>query len=248
MRLLFILALAATIGTGGPARSCALKLLLSWDVSPSMTVDEYRIQRNGTAQAFRHPRIKNAISLSRGGVAVALLQWAGPEEQELSVPWVKLRDGRDAEAFADVIDGLANPFGARTGTAIGNGLRHAGDHLARGPVDCSRLVVDVSGDGATNTGVDTASEADVLALAQVTINGLVLPAKEKVHADDPYMFYVRNVARGPNSFVMDVFSYADFPRAMTRKLLRELQVFASGETGRPATRRAANDAPRESEG
>ncbi len=239
MRVLVVLALAATVGFGGPARACALKLLLSWDVSPSMSEAEYVIQRQGTAQAFRHPRVKNAISISRGGVAVALQQWAGPEEQILSVPWVILRSGRDAEAFATLVERTEHPFGALTGTAIGNSLKDARSHLARGPAGCARTVIDVSGDGATNAGVDTASEADALALARVTINGLVMTSKAGKQ-EDPYMFYVRNVARGPSSFVMDVHSYADFPRAMARKLLRELEhELAHDETGRPPNPKAA---------
>ncbi len=84
-------------------------------------------------------------------------------------------------------------------------------------------MIDISGDGKSNVGIDTATQADALERDDVTINGLVLPGgKLKILKDDPYMFYVRNVARGKGSFVMDVTSYADFPRAMRRKLIREL--------------------------
>lgn len=225
-------AIILLIFSSAPASSCGLKLLLSWDVSASMSAEEFEIQRSGTAQAFRDPNVMNAISLMRGGVAVALMQWAGPGEQVVSVKWTFLHTGNDALAFSRKIEDVQLAFATRTGTAIGNGLRKANAYLADGPSHCMRSVVDISGDGKSNAGIDTTSEAEALAQTSVTINGLVLPGRmhHKMQDEDTYMYYVRHVARGPSSFVMDVYSYADFPRAMKRKLLRELSQKVAANT------------------
>ncbi len=223
MRLLPILVLPLIFLTVTPARACELKLLLSWDVSASMSAQDYDIQRGGTAAAFRHPTIQNMVALNPGGVAVSILQWAGEHQQDVSVPWVLLRSNRDARDFADAIEAMHDPFDGTTGTAIGAGLEFAIGHLEAGP-DCARTVIDISGDGVSNIGQPPAAIADYLHTRGVTINGLVLPHKVKIYTPDrdPFLHYIRNVSRGPDSFVMSVNSYQDFPRAMQLKLLREL--------------------------
>lgn len=220
MRRIWISAISILFATHIPAQACELKLLLSWDVSASMSDREYGIQRSGTADAFRNPRVKNAIALSDGGIEVALMQWAGPDQQLISVPWTRLRSGTQAAAFAEFVDATERQFPERKGTAIGNSLERARAYLTHASSDCKRSVIDVSGDGISNVGIDTALQADGLAYGGTTINGLVMPSDFK--SGDPYMYYVRNVARGHGAFVMDVTSYEDFPRAFQRKLLREI--------------------------
>lgn len=222
MRYASVCAIIFSLFSVVSTQACELKLLLSWDVSASMSEEEFQIQRIGTAQALRHPQVKNAVALSRGGVAVALIQWAGPSEQVVSLPWTMLRNGREVEAFGNMLEAVERAFPTHKGTAVGNSLKQASVYLEQGPTGCIRTVLDISGDGVSNTGIDTATEADALERTNITINGLVLPGKIDHLANDPYMFYVRNVARGPSSFVMEVNSYSDFPRAMRRKFLREL--------------------------
>lgn len=223
MRFIPMIAISLLALVPRQVSACELKLLLSWDVSASMTEQDYDIQRGGTAQAFRHPTIQNMVAINPGGVAVSILQWAGEREQEVSVPWIVLRSNRDAADFADAIEAMDDPFQGTNGTAIGASLEYAIRHLDAGP-PCARTVIDISGDGVSNVGQHPAAVANYLQTRGVTINGLVLPHKAKVYtADtDPFMHYIRNVSRGPDSFVMIVDSYADFPRAMQHKLLREL--------------------------
>lgn len=205
-----------------PAAACNLKLLLSWDVSASMSEHDYRLQRAGTAEAFRDPTVQNMVALNPGGVAVSVVQWAGADQQHVSVPWIMLRSNRDAAQFAGRIEAIQDPFTTIRGTAIGASLSFSLDHLAGGP-DCSRTVIDISGDGVSNIGNAPGPVADYLETLGVTINGLVLPASGKyLHDRDPFMHYVRHVSRGSDSFVMLVGSYEDFPVAMRNKLLREL--------------------------
>lgn len=223
MRVLPLLAFAVLCGSPSPVVACELKLLLSWDVSASMSARDYDLQRGGTAEALRHPTVQNMVALNPGGVAVSVLQWAGENEQDVSIPWVILRSNRDAQLFADAIESMHDPFDGASGTAIGASLEYAVEHLDAGPV-CARTVIDISGDGISNVGRAPESVADYLQSRGVTINGLVLPHKVKsISLDrDPFMHYVRHVARGPESFVMFVDSYEDFPRAMRHKLMREL--------------------------
>jgi hypothetical protein len=68
-----------------------LELVLAGDVSGSMTEEELRLQREGLAAAFHDPQVLNAIrSGPLGRIAVTYVEWAGPGEQWIVVPWTMI--------------------------------------------------------------------------------------------------------------------------------------------------------------
>jgi hypothetical protein len=91
--------------------------------------------------------------------------------------------------------------------------------LARCPAGAARLVVDVSGDGASNRGRAPGPVRDVGVAGGATINGLAVLNEEPDLLD----YYTREVAGGPGAFVMDCADYADFAEAVGRKLVREMR-------------------------
>src|SRR5918995_7265699 len=65
-----------------------LALVLAVDVSRSMDVDEQRLQRDGFVEAFRSQAVHEAVRKGvLGRVAVAYVEWSGPAEQAVIVPW-----------------------------------------------------------------------------------------------------------------------------------------------------------------
>ena len=106
-----LLRIAAALGAaGGFALSGAaeearqpveLELVLAVDVSSSVDDDEYFLQMNGLAQAFRHPDVLAALRASAGGVAVTLVQWSDSSKHAVAVDWMAVRDDADAAAFAN---------------------------------------------------------------------------------------------------------------------------------------------------
>ena len=103
-------------------------------------------------------------------------------------------------------------------TAPGNALRHAALLSESLPEKCQRYVIDISGDGVGNTGLDTNTVSNSVEKEGITINGLVVRGS----TPDPLEFYHLQIRRGPLSFVEISDGYEDFPRAILRKLLREL--------------------------
>ena len=85
-------------------------------------------------------------------------------------------------------------------------------------VNCRRQVIDVSGDGISNAGPEVIPIARAVGAKGVTINGLVVTGA----TPDPVAFFHTHVISGPLAFVETADSYTDYPRAMKRKLLREL--------------------------
>lgn len=215
-RLLFALILI-TLCTGQARAKCALELILAIDVSGSISPAEYRIQMDGLADAFRNPQIHAAMRALDGDVMATVTHWSGTSRQQQAINWTRLDDDGAARRFAERIQEAPRAF-RNFSTAIGEALAHAGQMSAGNPESCARRVVDVSGDGVNNEGRATAPERNRLVAAGWTINGLVIRGSDP----DPVSHYRSVVIGGAGAFLEIAESFDDYPRAIIRKLLREI--------------------------
>jgi Protein of unknown function (DUF1194) len=211
------------------AQRVDLELLLAVDVSFSVDTHEYDLQIRGLAEALRHPDVINAIKAAApNGVALSLMQWAGPTEQTVSVSWSQVWDQATAEAFAEKIGAVAR-LPTYGGTAIGDALGRSVSLLAENEFEGARQIIDISGDGRTNQGDSPAPVRNRAALAGITVNGLVILNEEQ----QLNSYYQERVIGGPGAFVVQVDDFEDFALAMRMKLIREIEVamVASSSTG-----------------
>lgn len=196
-----------------------LELLLAIDVSASVDVREYALQMSGIAHAFRDPSVLSAIRASAPrGVAVAVMQWAGPDEQTYSVPWSIVRDAESAEELAARVEATARPL-TTGGTAIGDALIVGLSMLGESGILAARRVIDVSGDGRTNRGTSPGPVRTHAASIGVTVNGLAILNEEP----QLLAYYADRVIGGPGAFVIHAADYRDFGRAIRMKLIREIE-------------------------
>lgn len=201
------------------AQQVDLQLLLAVDSSSSVDAREFDLQMRGYAEAFRSKEVQAAIRDSGDlGVAVAMIHWAGENQQIVAQDWQVLVNSADARAFADKLD-LTPRHLQRGSTAMGNMLAFARSLLQAAPYDGRRQVVDVSGDGRSNKGLDGVNERAALLEAGVTINGLAILNEEP--ALDEY--YRQRLIGGAGAFVISSPGFAEFGKAIQRKLLRELE-------------------------
>jgi hypothetical protein len=220
-------ALAASAPTSKAREPVALELVLAVDASSSVDREEFRLQMQGLAAAFRHPDVQTAIgTLGLGGVAVMLLQWSSGDLQLVAVPWTRLTGPRDAEAFAQRLDRTPRRVGAG-GTAIGPALTRAARAIHTNGYEGVRKVIDLSGDGRANKGERPSRVRDRLTAAGITINALAI-LNEEPHLDS---YYRDRVVGGRGSFLMRAADYQSFAQAMLHKLIREI-------TGTPVAGRA----------
>ena len=206
-------ALLITVCLAQPAQACRTALILSMDVSQSVDPGEYRLQIDGLAAALRDPEI--AEILVRDEVALSVVQWSGVDAQEVSLDWTQMRSPSHVELFAAAVSQLQRAF-VMSNTAPAEAMRHALDHFGRGP-DCTRRVIDMSGDGTPNAGGEVGQMRRAAERAGVTINGLAIEGLGRAITN----FYQRNVITR-DGFVETARGHRDYARAIRRKILREI--------------------------
>jgi Protein of unknown function (DUF1194) len=214
-----------------------LALVLAVDVSRSMDDDEQRLQRDGFVQAFRSGVVHDAIGKGvLGRIAVAYMEWSGPSEQTVVVPWTVIDGPARAADFSERLSRM--PIGRFMSTSISGAIDHAVALLDQSGVEPLRRVIDVSGDGPNNTGrMVTLARNDAVAKG-ITINGLPFMLKRPTGFGDIEnldWYYQDCVIGGPGAFIVPVREKQHFADAIRTKLVREIAALGEPE---PLIRRA----------
>ena len=200
--------------------SVDLALVLAVDGSASVTYEEFGLIAGGMAAALREPPIIAALI---GGPAKAslcsLLLWSGAGAQEVITGWTLVASKVDAMAFADQVDNMPRVVPAGE-TAIGEALLASLTLLSHIPDTPARQVVNVIGDGRSNSGLAPGPVRDRMAEAGITINGLCILHEEP----DLLESYTREVIGGQGAFAVTCQDYPAFAAAMKQKLTRERNV------------------------
>ena len=226
---LLALLLATQPPAGAEGENADLLLVLAADVSRSIDVAKFQLQREGYASAITNPRVLDAIrSGPTGRIAVCFLEWSGVASQRLVIDWTLIGDADAARHFSDGIVEAPRSFADRT--SISAGIDFAMEQLERAPFTSKRRAIDVSGDGTNNSGRDVATVRDEVVAKGVTINGLVILSENPLpwnpeHTNPPGgldEYYRRNVTGGPGSFVMVAENHNSFGQAIVKKLIAEI--------------------------
>ncbi|MEM9044818.1 MAG: DUF1194 domain-containing protein [Pseudomonadota bacterium] len=201
----------------GPALACALELILATDVSGSIDQQEYALQAGGLADAFRDKRMFEAIESLEGGMLITHMQWSGRSRQRQVTPWRYLTDASSTFAYGEELLNSRRVW-RNYSTAIGEALVFAEQISIEAPQTCDRRVIDVSGDGVSNEGRAPHEIAERLAAQGYVINGLVIKGAKP----DPESHFISDVIAGDGAFVEVAQGFEDYPEAILRKLLREI--------------------------
>lgn len=195
-----------------------LVLVLAVDTSSSIVAEEYAVQAQGYADAFRDPLIIGAIEdLGPGGLGVTFLQWSASFQMFQSVGWSHVHDAASAEKFAADIEINVRRYTA-FGTALGDAIGHSVDLIAKGPFYGQRQVIDISADERSNMGAHPAGTRDRAAAAGIIVNGLAILNTQIDLVD----YFRMHVITGPDAFVIVVENKDDIAASIKRKLLREI--------------------------
>jgi hypothetical protein len=210
------------VGFAAPAHAQSqpvdLTLVLAVDCSRSINDEEFALQVEGYAAAFRHPAVLPAIqSGERRAIAVTYVQWAGPFLQNQAIGWTLINDGESAHVFADRFQAVPRAFHGG-GTSLSGIIDFSRGLIRKSGFDARRRVIDISGDGINNSGRMAQSARDDAAGEGITVNGL--PILTEVSALDEY--FRQYVVGGEGAFVIAAEDFATFAHAILNKLIREI--------------------------
>jgi hypothetical protein len=217
MRVLFSILVLFLVAAAAPAMPIDLELVLAVDVSRSIDEEEYGMQKDGYAAAVASAAVVNAIrSGPRGAIAVTYVEWSGSAHQRQLVAWTLINDAASAQSFADQV--RRAPRGFADWTAIGAAIDFSAALFDGNGYEGDRLVIDISGDGASNNGRPPHLARDDAVARGIAINGLPI-LNEQSKLDE---YYQDNVIGGPGSFIVPADDFASFGRALVAKLVREI--------------------------
>lgn len=239
----FLFGLFMLLPQAAKAVSVDLELVLAVDVSRSIDDEEFLLQRKGYSDAFKNPRVIDAIrSGALGRIAVCLMEWGGVGTQTVILPWRVIDSAKAARDFAEAI--LLPPRIYMNWTSVSGAIDYSAKLFDDNGFEGARLVIDVSGDGVNNSGRPAAEARDEAVARGITINGLAIkndkpnPSGWRQPAAPPLdEYYEKNVIGGPGAFMIVTNGFEDFAAAVTAKLVREI----AGRDGLPGQNLAFMD-------
>ncbi|CUK00943.1 von Willebrand factor type A domain protein [Ruegeria denitrificans] len=212
--MVLLRSLAACLFLTPPVLACDLALALAVDVSGSVDTAEYRIQMDGLAAGLRDPLVSEA--LVRGQAQLMLVQWTGSSRQKVTIPWTRIDSFDTLEKFADQVGDDPRVW-RNFSTAIGEALEMTMASFDA-VEDCKRHLIDISGDGVSNEGVEPSETHRALRTRGVTVNAIAIEESEP----DLTAYFFENVIVGEGAFVVSAAGFADYPERIRKKLLREV--------------------------
>lgn len=214
-----------TLWTSEAGAACRQALAVGLDVSGSVDAVEYRLQLDGLAGAMEDPGVVTAFAaLPDAPVALAVYEWSGPGARRVLIDWVMVSGAADVAAVAARLRAVRR-VEADPSTALG-AAKAFGAGLLASQAGCWRRVLDISGDGQSNTGPHPRGVRP----EGIVINGLVVGAEGDAGAmGSLWAYYKAYVVQGPEAFIETAVGFDDFQEAMVRKLKKELQVLVVSE-------------------
>lgn len=221
------------------------ELVFAVDISYSMDPEEQRLQRTGYVAALKSPQFLRALqSGPLGKIAVAYMQWASFDDQNIVLNWSLIDGPASAQAVADKLSEAGYRRAQRT--SISGGIDFAAQMFENNGFHGARRIIDVSGDGPNNNGRPVLEARDAALAKGIVINGLPLVGirPDVGPADIPNLdlYYRDCVVGGPGSFTIAVHDIKSFVEATRNKLVREIAALPPPRG--PAVQLVADKEPR----
>lgn len=197
-----------------PLDACELALALAVDVSGSVDSGEYRTQMDGLATALRDPVISEALVQAQA--ELMLVQWTGSTRQQITIPWTSIDSFVALDGFSERVANDPRIW-RNYSTAVGEALAYTLAAFDQVP-DCARRLIDISGDGPSNEGVEPRTVHKALREAGVVVNAIAIEESEP----ELSAYFYENVITGEGAFVVSADSFKDYPDRIRKKLLREV--------------------------
>ncbi len=195
------------------AQPVDVALVLTTDVSGSIEVAEYELQKKGIIDSLHDSRILEAIKKGPHG-AIALMYVEFASDPKDVTGWHIIQSKKDIERFTAIME--STPRTAADWTGITDAIIFSVEQIVNCPCEPLRSIIDLSADGPNNHG----SKIDDIPWErikenQIKINGLAISNE----FPEIVQYMNENVVNG---FVFKVESFGDIFEAMFQKLILEI--------------------------
>ena len=206
---------------------CTLALVLSLDVSASITPEEWQLETQGIYDGLSAPEVQTAIKEALP-IAIRVDQWSSVPAN--SIPWTLIRNMEDLAAFQEAVKNADRL--SKGGTYLAKGLQYSINSFKEAPCDPDKKVIDISGDGKDSDDLEgelyhweiNSKIKEVVKSAidyDIVINGLPILNPNAENDADVVEYYIQEVAT-PTGFVIQATGFEDVGKAMRRKLQQEI--------------------------
>ena len=216
-------------GAAGADAACRQALALGLDVSGSVDEGEYQLQLRGLAAALVSDDVRaSLVRLPDAPVRILVFEWSGQDYQRVLIEWTDITSRSRLEAVSQKLRSTTRRPAPPT-TALGQAIQVGAGFLNQQP-DCWKRTLDISGDGKNNTGPEPHHVNSPEKIGDIVINALIIgvdASSRLSHAElsiaELTAYFANRVLAGPGAFSEVAMSFEDYERAMSRKLLRELE-------------------------
>jgi Ca-activated chloride channel family protein len=150
-----------------------------------------------------------------GGTTIAVVQWSGEDKQTVSIPWTQIRTALDVQSLSQRARQLERAF-VLSDTAPGEAILFSLKLFDQVP-NCTRRVIDISGDGTPNSGSDVRAARNLAERQGVTINAIAIESMGLAITN-----FFRSAVITRNGFVMTARTHREYPATLRAKILREI--------------------------
>ena len=216
-------------GAAGADAACRQALALGLDVSGSVDEGEYQLQLRGLAAALVSDDVRaSLVRLPDAPVRILVFEWSGQDYQRVLIEWTDITSPSRLEAVSQQLRSTTRRPAPPT-TALGQAIQVGAGFLNQQP-DCWKRTLDISGDGKNNTGPEPHHVNSPEKIGDIVINALIIgvdSSSRLSHAElsiaELTAYFAHRVLAGPGAFSEVAMGFEVYERAMSRKLLRELE-------------------------
>lgn len=218
-------------------------IVISVDVSGSISNDEYLVQKKGILSTFQDESIKHLLTqCTANGIAVTYVEWSGirsgaPVINQL-IDWTQIKSPEEMDLFAQKISGIQRS--SKGETDIVTALNFAQNLFLHAPFISDNKIVSLSTDGRqgfTMPGVDidtyVQQTRNKLGAENISINAIAIDLDESTRG--PYSafsmegdankttgslkkYLENNVIIGPRAFVTPVSNFESYSEVFKQQI------------------------------
>jgi Ca-activated chloride channel homolog len=211
-------------------------LVTALDISHSVGRYEEWVEREGLAQAVTHPRFIEAVRTGfHGQIGFAILIWSSHGHMKTLVPWTTIATPEDAMRVSQRLRSIhlieesqlldrdipTDHYEApkeQHQTDIALAIHSASALLKAAPSKSRRSVINIVGNGPSNSGMEPTQARDAALEAGQVVNGLVV----SYGSTSDVGYYRTHVIGGPGSFVMQVSNLEEMTEAFLAKFRMDI--------------------------